>query len=254
MRKSVAKAGKFQISSRTLPSFLLESNLPPRHYVRMPWIAIIATALTSYLIGSFPSGYLAGRLHGVDLRKVGSGNIGATNALRVLGKPTGYTVFVADIFKGWLAVMSAYLISRILSPGHEIPLGVLGAICGMLGHIFPIWLGFQGGKGIATSGGVMIALFPIQVFIAGISIWLIVFFLTRYVSIASIAAALMLPTASGILVLMGKCDLLRLSIAALMCIIAIWRHKSNIQRLLAGTEKKFEKRPRPSIPSNSTNV
>lgn len=220
----------------------------------MLWIAIIATALTAYLIGSFPSGFLAGRLHGVDLRKVGSGNIGATNALRVLGKPTGYTVFGADIFKGWLAVMSAYLISKILSPGHEIPLGVLGAICGMLGHIFPVWLKFQGGKGIATSGGVMIALFPIQVFIAGISIWLIVFFLTRYVSIASIAAALMLPTASGILLLMGKCDPLRFGIAAVMCIIAIWRHQSNIQRLLAGTEKKFEKKPRTETSSDSTNV
>jgi acyl phosphate:glycerol-3-phosphate acyltransferase len=244
----------------------------------MLWIAVITTAVISYLIGSFPSGYLAGRAHGLDLRKEGSGNVGATNALRVLGKKIGYTVFAADIFKGWLAVMTSYVIvllytqmtnasqdlsvSSILNflvgstpaPPLTIRFGILGAICGMLGHIFPIWLGFKGGKGIATAGGIMIALFPIQVFLAGISVWLILFFATRYVSIASIGAAITLPTASGILLLMGKCDALRLWIAGVMCVLAIWRHKSNIQRLLAGTEKKFEKKLPPQTPSDNSHV
>lgn len=220
----------------------------------MLWLAIPVSVLIAYLIGSFPSGYLAGRAHGVDLRKTGSGNIGATNALRSLGKPTGYAVFAADIFKGWLAVFSGYWVSMAWSPGNEIPFGVLAAICGMLGHIFPVWLRFRGGKGIATSGGVMLALFPPTVFLAGLAVWLILFFLTRYVSVASIGAAVTLPTASGVLLLMGKCDGLRVGIAAIMCVLAVWRHQSNIQRLLAGTEKKFEKKSQTDHPSDHPNV
>jgi glycerol-3-phosphate acyltransferase PlsY len=219
----------------------------------MIWIAVLATALVAYLVGSFPSGYLAGRAHGVDLRKEGSGNIGATNALRVLGKRTGYLVFAADIFKGWLSVMVAFFIGTIFAPAQTIPFGVLGAICGVVGHMFPVWLGFQGGKGIATSGGVMLALFPIEVFIFGLAAWLILFFTTRYVSIASIAAALALPIGSAIMVGFGRCDWLRVIIASIMCVLAIWRHKSNIQRLLAGTEKKFEKK-QTSTPSEYPHV
>lgn len=219
----------------------------------MIWIAILATALTAYLIGSVPSGYIAGRMRGIDLRKEGSGNIGATNALRVLGKKIGYMVFAADIFKGWLAVFAGYAFAWWLLPAQTIPLGVLGAICGMVGHIFPVWLGFQGGKGIATSGGVMIALFPIEVFISGLLLWLFLFYVTRYVSIASIAAAISLPTSSAILMAFGRCDPLRVTIATIMCALAIWRHKSNIQRLLAGTEKKFEKR-RPAADSSNSHV
>jgi len=217
----------------------------------MIWIALLATALTAYVIGSFPSGYLAGRAHGVDLRKEGSGNIGATNALRVLGKKTGYGVFAADIFKGWLAVMTGFLIGMIAAPAQTIPFGVLAAICGVVGHMFPVWLGFQGGKGIATSGGVMLALFPIEVFVFGLTAWLVLFFATRYVSVASLAAALALPMGSVIMLVFGRCDWLRVGIAILMCILAIWRHKENIQRLLAGTEKKFEKkRPQALPPEN----
>lgn len=220
----------------------------------MIWIAVLGAALTAYLIGSFPSGYLAGRAHGVDLRKEGSGNIGATNALRVLGKKTGYLVFAADIFKGWLAVMAAFVFGHFFSPEQIIPFGVLGAICGVVGHMYPVWLGFQGGKGIATSGGVMLALFPIEVFLFGLAAWLLLFFTTRYVSLASLAAALALPTGSAVMTLFGRCDWLRVFIAALMCVLAIWRHKSNIQRLLAGTEKKFEKKRPDAQPPDPSHV
>ena len=120
-----------------------------------------AVALGSYLIGSFPSGYIVGRINNVDLQKEGSGNIGATNALRVLGKKWGYLVFAADIFKGWLSVTLAYGLANRFAPDHVILAGVLAAICVVLGHNFPVWLGFKGGKGIATSAGIMIALFPI---------------------------------------------------------------------------------------------
>ncbi len=139
--------------------------------------------------------------------------------------------------------MSAFLVAIVLGlPEQQIIFfGILGACFSVVGHIFPVWLGFKGGKGIATSGGVMLALFPIWVFIAGLAIWLLLFFVTRYVSIASIAAALMLPTSSAVLTLFGMCDWYRTGIALILCILAIFKHKENIQRLLAGTEKRFEK-------------
>lgn len=199
-------------------------------------------ALGAYLLGSIPNGYLVGKAHGVDLRKVGSNNIGATNALRVLGKKWGYFVFATDALKGWAAVMLAWIIGWGWPETAKISLGVVCAIFAMVGHIFPVWLGFKGGKGISTSAGVMIALFPIWVFVFGLAIWGALFFATRYVSIASIAAAISLPVSSGILWALGQCDAIRTGIAAAMCVLAVWRHKSNIQRLLAGTEKKFEKK------------
>ncbi len=126
----------------------------------MPLSFALAVAVGAYLIGSLPSGYIVGRVNGVDLRKVGSGNIGATNALRVLGKKWGYLVFAADIFKGWLSVTLAYASSRQFAPDHVTLAGILAAVFAVLGHNFPVWLAFKGGKGIATSAGIMIALFP----------------------------------------------------------------------------------------------
>lgn len=208
----------------------------------MFWIFAIGVALGTYLIGSFPSGYLVGKSRGVDLRKEGSCNIGATNALRILGKKWGYLVFFADAFKGYLATTLAYYITLASYPGHEITAGIIAAACVILGHNFPVWLGFKGGKGIATSAGIMIGLYPPWVFLAGITLWMILFFATRYVSIASIAAAISLPASSGVLMVFGLCDWRLVVIAAVLAVIAIWRHMPNIQRLLAGTEKKFEKK------------
>ena len=205
-------------------------------------IFALAVALGAYLIGSIPSGYLVGRIKGVDLRKVGSGNIGATNALRVLGKKWGYLVFAADFLKGWLAVRIGFAAANHLPPDHAIVAGIIAAVFAMVGQIFPVWLGFKGGKGIATSGGIMIGLFPGWVFLCGLVVWVVFFYGTRYVSVASIAAAISLPVSSGILMLFGRCDWRLVIIAALMCALAVWRHKSNIERLLAGTEKKFEKK------------
>jgi glycerol-3-phosphate acyltransferase PlsY len=200
-------------------------------------------ALGAYLIGSFPTGYIVGRINGVDLRKEGSGNIGATNALRVLGKKWGYIVFAADIFKGWLSVTLAYALANQFAPDHVAVAGVLAAVFVVLGHNFPVWLGFKGGKGIATSAGIMIALFPIWVFLCAFVVWLGFFYTTRYVSVASILAAISLSVSTTVLALFGKCEWLLVGVALLMTGLAIWRHKSNIERLIAGTEKKFEKRP-----------
>jgi len=207
----------------------------------MPLSFALAVAVGAYLIGSLPSGYIVGRINGVDLRKVGSGNIGATNALRVLGKKWGYLVFAADILKGALSVALADIFSRQIAPDHVTMAKILAAIFVVLGHNFPVWLGFKGGKGIATSAGIMIAMFPIWVFLCALVIWVSSFRLTRYVSVASILAAISLPVSTLVLALLGKCDWLLVAVAFAMTTLAVWRHKSNIERLIAGTEKKFRK-------------
>lgn len=209
----------------------------------------LIAALAAYFLGSIPWGFLAGRVKGVDLRKEGSGSTGATNALRILGKKWGYTVFALDAFKGWLAVMGAFLIALKYYNAPQavvINAGVVGAIFAMVGHTYPVWLRFQGGKGIATAAGIMLALFPPQVFTFGLLVWLTLFYATRYVSVASLGAAVALPVGAATMWALGQCDALRTAIAAVMCTLAIWRHKSNIARLRAGTEKRFEKKPRPT--------
>ena len=207
----------------------------------------VLAAIQSYVLGSIPWGYLAGRWNGVDLRNEGSGSTGATNALRVLGKKWGYAVFALDAFKGWLSVMIGFVLAFWIYHAVEsvvINAGVISAIFAVIGHSYPVWLGFKGGKGIASSAGIMLALFPPPVFAFGLFVWLVLFYSTRYVSIASLGAAVALPTASGALMFLGQCDLVRTSIAGVMGLLAIWRHKSNIQRLMAGTEKRFEKKSR----------
>jgi glycerol-3-phosphate acyltransferase PlsY len=200
---------------------------------------LILAAAVAYLVGSFPAGYLAGRTCGVDLRTAGSGNVGATNALRVLGKGWGYAVFAADFLKGVLGVKVAQWIGAMGPGDAATTFGILGAVCAVLGHNFPVWLGFKGGKGISTSAGIMVALFPWQVFAAGLVAWLLLFVTTRYVSVASMAAAVSLPSTAGILWSLGHCDGWLVVAAAAMCALALWRHRPNIARLLSGTEKKF---------------
>ena len=209
----------------------------------------LIAALQAYLLGSIPWGFLAGRIQGVDLRKEGSGSTGATNALRILGKKWGYTVFALDAFKGWLAVMVAFFIALKFYGAPEaivINTGVLGAIFAMVGHTYPVWLRFQGGKGIATAAGIMLALFPPPVFAFGLFVWLTLFYSTRYVSVASLGAAVALPTGAAGMWALGQGDPLRTGIAGAMCLLAIWRHKTNIARLIEGTEKRFEKKARPA--------
>ena len=203
-----------------------------------PWFLI---AIASYLAGSIPAGFIAGQIRGIDLRTQGSGNIGATNTLRVLGKEWGYAVFLFDFLKGVLPVLlaSAWGVRHGISPATA-P-GAVAALCLLLGHSFPVWLGFKGGKGIASSAGVIVGLFP-AAFLFCLGIWLLLFTTTGYVSIASIAASIALPTAVTILFLLHRTDWLGLSISVLMCALAIWRHRSNLARLHAGTEPRFTKK------------
>lgn len=207
--------------------------------ILLPWIIIV---VGSYLVGSLPTGYLAGLYCGIDLRTRGSGNIGSTNALRVLGKPWGYTVFVVDFLKGLIPVLLAMHWSvqagTIRPPSAP---GALAALCVLLGHSFPVWLRFRGGKGIASSAGVIVGLFP-TAFPFMIGIWMLFFSLTRFVSVASMAASVALPVAVIILYLLHKADWLSLLVSIVMCALALYRHRANINRLTAGTEPRFEKK------------
>jgi glycerol-3-phosphate acyltransferase PlsY len=194
----------------------------------------------SYLLGSVPFGYLAGRLAGIDIRQVGSGNVGATNVVRVLGKKYGYPVFLLDFLKGFGAVQLSMLMISGRPPewsSSEI-VGILAGISSILGHLYSPWLKFKGGKGVATAAGALFALAPVATLIC-IAIWVIVFWLTRYVSLASIVAAGLLPLI--ILVLSWRDQTqLRPLLYASACVAAfiVWRHRSNLSRLMRGTEPR----------------
>jgi len=199
-------------------------------------------ACGAYLLGSIPSGYLIGRSQGVDLRTQGSGNIGATNALRVLGKKWGYLCFVLDIGKGLAAVLLAKLLVAPAYGLDPVTASIVAAVSAVVGHNFPVWLKFKGGKGVATSAGAVIGLFPFVVFASGILAWVIAFKLTRIVSVASIAGAVVLFLSLFVLWLLHMAVTAQLVIGGALAAMLIWRHRSNIQRLLAGTEARFEKK------------
>jgi acyl phosphate:glycerol-3-phosphate acyltransferase len=205
----------------------------------MIWLLIF---MLSYVIGSIPSGYLVARSKGIDIRQHGSSNIGAANVARVMGKGWGYLVGFCDFLKGFLAVKLGSLIAA-----HFLLSSVLGsviaAIACILGHNYTIWLGFKGGKGIATSGGAILALLPPLVFVSVGVVWIAVFIIGRYTSLASIIAAMVLPIAVLLTVAETGTDFwLLLGFSVLMAALAIWRHRSNIVRLLNRTENRFGKR------------
>jgi glycerol-3-phosphate acyltransferase PlsY len=203
---------------------------------------VLAIGIISYLLGSIPAGYIAGRLAGIDIRRSGSGNIGATNVMRVLGKRYGYPVFLIDFLKGSLAVwLSIFIAIRAGLSANSMELaGIMAAVCSVIGHSFPVWLKFKGGKGVATSAGALFALMPL-VLLIGLIIWGVVFKLTGYVSIASMAAAAALPCVIGIMIVLGRSEhTLMLYFAMALAAVVIVRHRSNLSRLLRGTEPRFK--------------
>jgi glycerol-3-phosphate acyltransferase PlsY len=194
------------------------------------FLGFALTAVVSYLIGSIPTGYLVAKARGVDIRSVGSGNIGATNAFRVLGKTAGITVLLVDAIKGYLAC-------RFVAFGPGAPSEMHPMIAGLfaiLGHNYTCWLRFKGGKGIATTAGVLLALAPIG-FAVAIATFLIVLGLSRYVSLGSIIAAIVLPFG----VWLGGGSVRMISLMAFLGGMAIYKHRSNIKRLMAGTESRI---------------
>jgi glycerol-3-phosphate acyltransferase PlsY len=216
----------------------------------VPVLAYIITALAAYLLGSIPFGYLVAKAKGVDIRSVGSGNIGATNAMRVLGKPTGIFVLLMDALKGYLACrLLPPLIFNTLAPhfyglavffqGEPVEIQtrffVIAGICAVLGHNYTCWLNFKGGKGIATTAGVYLALAPWAVLVSLI-VFILVVLLTKYVSVGSITAAIALPVTVWA---MTPHNILLGIVTTALGALAIWKHKGNIQRLRAGTENRI---------------
>lgn len=200
-------------------------------------LAYVVSPLLLFLCGSIPFGYIAGKVNRVDLRQHGSGNIGATNAWRVLGKGWGSFAFAGDFFKGMIPLLLLQWFTREWTHDNAYQgLLILSGIAAVLGHNFTPWLGFNGGKGIATSAGVMAALLPIT-FALALTTWLVVTFLiSRMVSVGSIAACCILPISTAIFY---PGQWLFFAFSLLTGILGIWRHRSNIVRIRAGTESKI---------------
>lgn len=224
----------------------------------------------AFFCGSIPFGLIIAKARGIDIRAHGSGNIGATNVLRVMGKQFGIPCLFLDILKGLIPVAIAVNLVQIAGRPVQIPLGlpeswvmqlassdalkaqivhILTALAAVLGHNYSPWVGFKGGKGIATSAGVLLALMPFAVLLLA-AVWLLLFLVTRYVSVASVGAACVLPA----LTLWGSWHHGRIqdgtwnqplfAFSIIIAVLAVWKHRSNIQRLRQGTEPRFERKRR----------
>ena len=218
-------------------------------------IGFVGYCLAAYLLGSVPFGYLMGRLAGVDIRDAGSHNIGATNCWRVCGWKYGLTAFLLDVAKGFVPTLAAHLMTRHCGPYNEMSeavrnwLVVIAGASAIVGHVFPLFLKFRGGKAVATSLGVFLGLpAAMPLALGAFAVWAIVFALTRYVSVASTVAALAL-LAGGLTL---DAAALRIDTAGpwhgrlpvtvmilLLVALVLFRHRANYRRLLAGTENKF---------------
>ena len=201
-------------------------------------LPLVTALLAGYLLGSLPFGVWVARAHGVDIFKVGSGNPGATNVKRSVGKKAGNLVFLLDFLKGVVATLWPVL--PVVGFGDaELAerMAVAGMVGAIVGHSYSCLIGFRGGKGVATSIGGLLALsWPVA--LLGVAVWVVVFYSTRYVSLASILLAASLPVSSWLLHQ-------TLFLTLFFCILGVFiilRHRSNIQRLLAGTESKFAKK------------
>ena len=193
----------------------------------------LLSLLLGYLLGSIPSGYLAGRwCKGIDLRELGSGSTGATNVLRQVGKGPALVVFVIDVAKGAIAV----LLAGSLTEGAPLSdwLQVLAGLAALAGHIWPVWLGFKGGKAVATGLGLFLGLaWPVG--LACFGIFLTTLSVFRIVSLSSVVAAISLP----LLMAAGTDGTAKLVVALVAMALVVWRHRSNLQRIKAGTEPKI---------------
>ena len=197
----------------------------------------IVGVILAYLAGSIPSAYIAGKVRGVDLRKHGSGNLGATNVVRVLGPKIGAAVFIADLLKGFLPVYFLPVYTETLRPDLW---ALVYGVAAILGHVKPIFLlGKGGGKGVATASGVFLALAFFPMLIAQV-VWVIVFYFTRYVSLASLCGAVVLPIA---ILAWNRDPSSPVFIASvIIALFVFWTHRANIGRLRRGEEHRFVKK------------
>ena len=207
-------------------------------------ISGLSVLFWSYLIGSIPNGYMMGKFNGPDIRRHGSKNIGATNVRRILGRPWGIACFILDFLKGLIPVM---VIGHMIASNWAIGAGyggLIAAIGAVLGHVFPVWLMFRGGKGVATSLGVVCGLAPLA-FLVGILVWLFSYYVLYrgVVSVASMLAILMMAVSSLSfkLTIFPHFSWVTIFLLFFLAIIVIVRHRENIKRLLEGTESSFVK-------------
>jgi glycerol-3-phosphate acyltransferase PlsY len=191
-----------------------------------------AVVLAAYLLGSIPFSYLVARRRGVDVRTVGSGNVGATNVMRSVGRGAGVLAFVLDFLKG----AAASQLGRLVEP-HS-PLPALCAVMAVLGHMYPVWLRFRGGKGVATGAGAFLPLAPVAT-LAALATFAVALAVARYVSLASIAGTLVLAFAAFLLG--APTPVVRA--AAGMAVLIVWKHRANLQRIARGTENRLGRRP-----------
>ena len=207
-------------------------------------VPLLVAALAGYLLGSLPTGYLVARTRGVDIFTVGSKSSGATNVRRILGPGPGNLVFILDVLKGVVAAGWPILVAWGAIRAFNVPsaLGYVGLGFALLGHSFSCFTRFRGGKGVATGAGGLVVLMP-PVALVSAGIWVVVFYISRFVSLASIVAAVSLP----VLAFAFKRDAFALGVAAAVALFVIVRHRANVGRLLNGTEKRFErsKGPKP---------
>jgi len=188
----------------------------------------ITLVVSAYLLGSVPSGYILGSMAGVDIRKAGSGNVGATNVARLLGKGRGALTLVADVAKGWLPVFAALQLEMSLTAV------TLAGAAAFLGHLYSVFLRFEGGKGVATAVGVLLALAPLVAMVL-FAIFAVTVAASRLVSLGSISAAIAAPVSLWIV---GYPPMV-IALGGFIAAMITWRHRGNIQRLLAGTEPKL---------------
>lgn len=217
----------------------------------MSILGYIAVSVTAYLLGSIPTGFLVAKARGVDIRAVGSGNIGAANTFRAIGKTAGFLVLLIDALKGYTAVwISSFILNFFGVPESQMePYRVVAGAFAVIGHNYTCWLHFKGGKGIATSGGAYLALAPLSVLYSVLA-FIVGFGLTRITSVGSIMAAITLPTA----VYFTKDDWTLRIVTIALGALALLKHRTNIQRLIAGTENRvqFKKRVPEQAKSGST--
>lgn len=193
------------------------------------WLGV---GVAAYLLGCIPTGYLLGKLKGVDIRRLGSGNIGATNVFRCLGKKLGALTLTVDFLKGLLPVMLA---RRVLAGDASNEAAVMTAALAVAGHVWPITMGFRGGKGVATAAGGLVGVVPLAMGVA-MAVWLTLFLALGYVSVASISAAVAVTLAAWIWPSGGTA--LVPSLVTVLAAVSIWRHRANMVRLIQGTEPR----------------
>jgi len=204
-------------------------------------MSLILVIIIGYILGSLPFSFWLGKMKGVDIRRVGSGNVGATNLARSVGAGWGTIAFILDLGKGLLAVVLAGYIFSLFEDNltSSAMLKIIGGIMSICGHNWSMWIKFKGGKGVATSAGVFLGLAPIPL-VLSLAVWLVVFAFFRYVSLASIISMISLP----IWMLVGIGGKVALPIIVFSCIVTVLiiiRHRSNIRRLIQGRENRFKK-------------